>query len=146
MVSNIRVCLNGNQILTCPGETIGIYTVAPSVLDNGSRKAFTAAAYSVRFAETGMTIAAFLEQHIALNFASMLLRRYGDISQTLRNSFHNCETDEDAALLNEIHKVSFHKCRVRKGMLVPYVAISGLHIPTPTDASDGLRWSHLPAF
>jgi hypothetical protein len=116
----VPVCRANNTTVFTQGEVYGIWSVAPTLFNNAK---FTAGAWSVRSAENGMTVACFTEKHVAVNFAKMLIREYGDISQTLRNSYNNAETPEDARLLDEINQRSNHPARIRKGMVIKYIPV-----------------------
>lgn len=112
-----------NLVLRCHGLIVGIWSVAPAVTSRNGLNVFTKAAWSVRSAENGMTIGTFTDFGVAQNFAQMLMRDYGDISQTLRNSFVYQETPEDKAILDEIDQRSNHPTRIRRGMKLAYIPL-----------------------
>lgn len=117
----VPVCLKNNSVLYIEGEVIGIWSVAPALGRRGLVTAFTVGAWSVRSVQTGINIGCFTDRDVALGFAKMLEREYGDISEAVRHCFDCCETDEDAALLDEIQARSLHNSRVSAKTLLPYV-------------------------
>lgn len=117
----VPVCLKDNQKLYVEGEAIGIWSVAPALGHRGALKIFTAAAWSVRSLEVGQTVGCFTERDVAIRFAQMLMREYGDISEAIRNCYNLQETPADTVLFDEIDERSKHQSRVRDGAHLPWV-------------------------
>jgi hypothetical protein len=120
----VPVCLNDNSLLYVEGEVIGIWSVAPGVGTCGRRHVFTAAAWSVRSAENGLTVGSFFERAVAVRYAHMLMRTYGDISANLRRNYQGCETAFDNVLFDEILARSKHESRVANGTKLPWIKLA----------------------
>ena len=120
MLPIVPVLRADDTVIHIRGHVHGIYTVAPICV---RYRQFTSAGWTVRCKQTGMSVAKFSNLRIARQFADFLMREYGDISVSLLNSFNRQETEEDAALLDEINVRSMHFTRLKKGDIIQYIPI-----------------------
>jgi hypothetical protein len=112
MLEPIPVCLKDNRIIYTRGIVHYCWTIGPAYSEQFG---FTAGAWSIRSADTGMCVATFTDLKVAAHFAEWLMRTYGDIRQTLIRCYEDAETPEDAAILDAVHARAEHESRLRPG-------------------------------
>lgn len=112
--TTILICDADYNMIPAQRIVIGCYGVGQSYIDNS----FTDSEWTVDHIKTGLSVAFYSNFDVALNFAKMMHREFGNIDAWAERQVTGQSTPEDQALSDLIHRKRQHECYVDESYFI----------------------------
>lgn len=111
----IPICNSNYDRILAPRIVIGGYCVGPSLINDCE---FTEDHWTVDHVKTGLGLAFYTNFDVALNFARMMEREFGNIDMFAERVSSGQSTDSDKTLAQAIRDRRKHECYLEISFLV----------------------------